>query len=259
MLSEVAVGLGVDVQRLKQHLRKSMEDAEDAVEGRAGPIEAATFHVLGALYVAVCPSPFGALPMPVYLTATRSSCGICPGARTRVCSHLSVAQESGAPQRAHRSSAQSESRSLEMASVSKLPIPLHDCIAALRVNADVAAMALTGGTFELKAPRSCHFCSMRGLDHELQGGSTRTGVLACTTGFCKKDEGERVQVLFLHPVGLPGRSCGAHRPALHDIGRHGDVDKVIGNLCGRGHRFDDGCNALAQNGVSGDRCRCSAE
>lgn len=181
MLFEIAACLGADLERVKKHVLKGLSEGEDGPR----PVEGITFHVLGALYVAVCPTAFGTLPVPVYLTATRSSCGICPGARTRVCTRLSVAQESGAPQKAHRASAQSAVRSLELASVSELPIPLHDCIAAVRANAVVRALALSGGEFELKAPRHCRFCAQRDVEHELLSASIRVGVVACTRGFCR--------------------------------------------------------------------------
>lgn len=143
-----------------------------------------TVHVRGPLYVAVCPSPFGVLPVPVYLNTTRSSCGICPGARTRTCS---VAQDSGAPFEPHRASAQSTRGCLELFSVSRLPIPLHDCVAAVRVDAAVCARGESGQVFVLGAPQSCMFCARRGLEHKLSSRSTRIGALASTHGVCRME------------------------------------------------------------------------
>lgn len=186
MLDELAVELGATTSLLRHHLCKS---------GRPEPADAAgqdafvgeTFHVAGALYVAVCSSMCGPLPVPLYLTSTRSSCSICPGARTRVCSHLVVAQESGAPQRFNRMSAQSSGPRLVASSVSRLPIPLHDCVAAVRVNADITAKVLTGEVFVLPAPTRCGYCASKNVPHTLLQSSTRRGVIACTGGFCHMD------------------------------------------------------------------------
>lgn len=67
----------------------------------------------------------------------------------------------------------------------ELSIPVQDCIAAVRVSAEVSAIALKGGACELKAPRRCKFCTRQGLHHKLERVSTRLGVLACTRGFCR--------------------------------------------------------------------------
>jgi len=203
-LDELAGALGASSEQVRQHLLAKLQhdkDSEgdeatatcDVPTAAAGDEHAAAaaggmaFHVVGALYVAVCPSPFGPLPVPLYLTHTRSSCGICPGARTRVCSHLSIAQESGTPHRSHRASAQSAVQSLEVSAVSRLPIPLHDCVAAVRANAGIAAKALLGDVFVVPAPVRCEFCTDRGQSHTLSAPTTKLGVIVCTRGFCKME------------------------------------------------------------------------
>lgn len=188
MLDEIAACLGTGRSALKQHtLHRVKQGDGEPDKNDVSTTEGMTFHVLGPLYVAVCPSPFGVLPVPVYLNTTRSSCGICPGARTRTCSHLSVAQACGAPHKPHRSSAQSSTRSLELSSVSRLPIPLHDCVAAVRFDADVSARVQARQVFVLGTPKSCLYCTQRGLEHELGSRSTRLGALACTAGFCRME------------------------------------------------------------------------
>ncbi|OSX76515.1 hypothetical protein BU14_0188s0033 [Porphyra umbilicalis] len=187
LLEELAGALGAASTRVRRHFLDRLEQ-ERAMEGGGQDAAAGlTFHVVGALYVSLCPSPFGVLPVPLYLTHTRSSCGICPGARTRVCSHLCIAQESGAPHRSHRASAQSSAQSLEVSAVSRLPIPLHDCVAAVRVNGDVAAKALTSSVFVVRAPVRCQYCTDRGEPHTLSEQTTRTGVVTCTRGFYKME------------------------------------------------------------------------
>lgn len=104
-----------------------------------------------------------------------------------MCSHLVVAQESGAPQRFNRMSAQSSGPRLVASSVSRLPIPLHDCVAAVRVNADITAKVLTGEVFVLPAPTRCGYCASKNVPHTLLQSSTRRGVIACTGGFCHMD------------------------------------------------------------------------
>ncbi|OSX77405.1 hypothetical protein BU14_0150s0017 [Porphyra umbilicalis] len=189
VLEELSGALGIPPGRVREHLRKKMHRDPGAADGQAQDSDGLTFHVVGALHVAVCPSPAGALPVPLYLTATRSSCGFCPGARARVCSHLSVAYEAGAPYRGHRTSAQGKTRSLELSSVSRLPLPLVDCVAAVRTNADVCALTVAGGVFKIPAPLRCGFCTDRDKPHELSGASTRMGAIACSRGFCKMEVG----------------------------------------------------------------------
>ena len=185
-MHELSSALGVSTDDVKRQLGSKARHNVGGGDPDAGG-DPMTFNVVGALYVAVCPSPCGNVPVPLYLTNTRSSCGFCSGARTRVCSHLGVAQDCGAPQAAHRATAQSTVRSLEVSAVSQLPIPLLDCVAAVRLNADVCAKTVSGGTLVVPAPSSCSFCTARGRRHDLSGSSNKVGAVACTRGFCKME------------------------------------------------------------------------
>lgn len=183
LLDDLAAFLMASYDRLRRHLidQLRLQQAEQGSQQDAG--DGSTFHVVGALHVALCPSAFGTLPVPLYLTNTRTFCGICLGARTRMCTHISIAQESGAPRRAYRSSTQSSVQSLEVSAVSRLPIPLHDCIAALRANGRILAMALTSEVFVLQPPLRCHFRTDRGQRQTLAEPVKRSGVIACMRGF----------------------------------------------------------------------------
>lgn len=183
-LEELSAALGLQPERVRHHLYKRFHSGPGP-EGEHAAMDNTCFHVKGALYVAVCSSAFGALPVPLYLTHTRSSCSLCPGARTKTCSHVIVAQECGAPHHAHRTSAQSAAPSLEVSAISRLRIPLHNCVAAIRLNAEVSAKTVSGEEFVVPAPKRCHFCAARGKPHQLILPSTRTGAIACTRGFCK--------------------------------------------------------------------------
>lgn len=184
VFDEHSAALGLDCWRVRQHLYETFQSGSGA-KGEHAAIDNTCFHVKGALHVAVCPSAFGALPVPLYLTHTRSSCALCPGARTKTCSHVMVAKECGAPHRAHRASARSAVPSLEVSAVSRLRIPLHNCVAAVRVNAGVSAKTVSGGELVVPAPIRCDFCAARGKLHKLVEPSTRQGAVACTRGFCK--------------------------------------------------------------------------
>lgn len=184
-VEEIATALDVPSSQTRhrgcQNGRQAQADGDTAYDGGMG----ATFHVLGGLYATVSPSPFGPLPVPVYLTATRSSCPLCPVARTSACSHLAVAKQSGAPFGSHRGSTQSSVRSLEVSAVSRLPIQLHDCVAAVRTDADVAAMVVSGAVFKLRRPRRCEYCTRRDKAHRRKRSLERKGVIASSRGFAK--------------------------------------------------------------------------
>lgn len=182
-VEELSTALNAPASLVKRQLGQNGGQEEAAGDTVYDAGKGATFHVLGGLYVAVCPTPFGPLPVPVYLTAARSSCALCPGARTRVCSHLAVAKQSGAPYGAHRASAQSAVRSLEVSAVSRLPIPLHDCVAAVRKDAAVTAMVISGGVLRLGPPRHCEYCTSRGKSHKLKGSVEKKGVIVSSGGF----------------------------------------------------------------------------
>jgi len=67
--------------------------------------------------------------------------------------------------------------------VSRLPIPLHDCVAAVSVNAEIAAKALLGDVLVVPSPVRCEYCTERGQEHTLSAPSTKPGVIVCTRGF----------------------------------------------------------------------------
>lgn len=187
LLGDIASALGAPADKVRQQFVKRVQQEREADGDDQLAAHGSTFHVLSGLYVAVCPSAIGVVPVPVYLTSTRSSCSFCLGARTRCCSLLAVAQECGAPNRAHHASAQSSTRSLEVSAVSRLPLPLHNCIAAVRLNGEVSALAAAGGVFSVPAPSRCLYCTSRGEEHELSNPSTREGVMVCSRGFCKTE------------------------------------------------------------------------
>lgn len=71
--------------------------------------------------------------------------------------------------------------------MSRLPLPLYNCIAAVRLNGEVAALAAAGGVLSVPAPSRCLYCTSRGEVHELSNRSTRDGVMVCSRGFCKME------------------------------------------------------------------------
>jgi len=135
------------------------QSAQEEGEAEEAAADGLNFHVRGALYVSLYPSALGSFPVPLYLNHTSSSCGVCRGALTRVCSHISIAQESGAPHRSHRASAQSSVQSLGVSAVSRLPIPILECLSAVRSNEEGYAQALKVDTFVVNAPLRCEFCT----------------------------------------------------------------------------------------------------
>lgn len=71
--------------------------------------------------------------------------------------------------------------------MSRLPLPLHNCIAAVRLNGEVAVLAAAGGVFSVPAPSRCLYCTSRGEEHVLSSPSTREGVVVCSRGFCRME------------------------------------------------------------------------
>ena len=182
-MQELSSALGVSPEDFKRQLGFKARHGVGGGDPDAGG-DPVTFKIVGAVYVSVCPPPCGNVPVLLNLTNTRSLCGFCPRARTRVFSRLSVAQDCGAPQAAHLATAQSTVRSLEVSAVSQLPMPLLDCVAAVRMNADVCAKTVSGGTLVVPAPSSCFFCTTRGRRNDLSGSSKKVGAVACTRGLC---------------------------------------------------------------------------
>eukprot|EP00168_Porphyra_purpurea_P006892 TRINITY_DN18484_c0_g1_i1.p1 TRINITY_DN18484_c0_g1~~TRINITY_DN18484_c0_g1_i1.p1 ORF type:complete len:221 (+),score=27.66 TRINITY_DN18484_c0_g1_i1:466-1128(+) len=217
LLDKLAAVIGLSSALLRDHLleRQRQElNEERKHEGGDERKEAADglkFHVLGALYVAFCPSSYGTLPFPLYLTHARSSCGIYPGAHTRVCSYLSIAQESGALHRSHRAAALSSVPILEVSAISRLPIFVNDCVAAVRSNAAVCAKTLVGDTFDVDTPVRCEFCTSSGEEHTLSAPSKNSGVIACSWGFCPMDgdvaKCSSCKQWFLETVATSTSSC----------------------------------------------------
>lgn len=92
--------------------------------GGAAAVSPRAFCAVGGLYVAVCSSSGAALPVPLYFTAKRASCGLCAGPRARDCTHAAVARRRGAPTRDPRACRPLSSMTPEVTAVFLLPIPL---------------------------------------------------------------------------------------------------------------------------------------
>lgn len=73
--------------------------------------------------------------------------------------------------------------------MSRKPLPLHDCISAVRVNGAAVARTVAGEVFSVPAPRRCAFCTTRGEAHKLSGQSVKKGVMVCSRGFCQMEVG----------------------------------------------------------------------
>ena len=184
LLDDLAVCQGESFDLLRRHLLDRLWKGQSEQGSQQDAGDGLTFRVVGALHVALCRSPFGTLPVPLYFIHTRSSCGIRPGARTGVCTHISIAQESEAPHPAHRSFTQSSLQSLEVSAVSRRPIPLHEWIAAVRANGRISAMALTSEVFVVQPQVCFQFCTDRGERDILSEPVKRSGDIACMSGFC---------------------------------------------------------------------------
>lgn len=66
------------------------------------------------------------------------------------------------------------------------PIPLYDCLEAVRTNARVFPLSLQGDeAFQVPAPSRCEYCIRHNKPHRLSGTFEQKGDIVCTMGTCE--------------------------------------------------------------------------
>lgn len=123
----IAVTLSIVIEEMASACNISCDAMRQRLLAGTDQITAAqAYRVLGGLYVVVCPSEDSRLPVPVpaYFTAKRASCAFCAGGCARDRGHITAARESGAPKHDKRSVRALREMSLEVTSVTSLPMPL---------------------------------------------------------------------------------------------------------------------------------------